>query len=118
MKLTNEELREIAKRAEKAKETTENYSIISSGEVGEVVIDIPRLLAHIAALEEESKRYKEVLRDVRDNYDCDSDAHKYGTTCRCCAAEEVLAEDEERRIQQLERLETAELKYFREEGGR
>ena len=28
--------------------------------------------------------------DIRDNYDCDSDAHKYGTPCRCCEAEYVL----------------------------
>lgn len=31
------------------------------------------------------------LRDVRDNFDHDEDAHKYGTTCRCCLAEKALA---------------------------
>lgn len=29
-------------------------------------------------------------RDVRDNYECDSDAHKYGTRCRACEAAKVL----------------------------
>lgn len=28
---------------------------------------------------------------VRDNYECDSDAHKYGTPCRCCDAATVIA---------------------------
>jgi hypothetical protein len=27
------------------------------------------------------------LRDFAENWDCDSDAHKYGTTCRVCDAE-------------------------------
>lgn len=26
------------------------------------------------------------LRDFAENFDCDSDAHKYGTTCRACDA--------------------------------
>jgi hypothetical protein len=34
---------------------------------------------------------KEVLKDFRDNWDCDTDSHSYGTNCRCCAAEELLA---------------------------
>ena len=34
---------------------------------------------------------RECLRDIRDNFDCDSDAHKYGTPCRCCSAKEALA---------------------------
>ena len=29
--------------------------------------------------------------DVRDNYDCDSDAHKYGQRCRKCEAARVIA---------------------------
>lgn len=27
---------------------------------------------------------------VRDDFDCDGDAHKYGTLCRCCLAERLL----------------------------
>jgi hypothetical protein len=30
------------------------------------------------------------LRDIRDNWDCDEDAHKHGTTCRCCQATDAL----------------------------
>lgn len=33
----------------------------------------------------------ESLRNVRDNYDCDTDAHKYGTVCRCCDAKSAIA---------------------------
>jgi hypothetical protein len=32
----------------------------------------------------------EFARDCRDNWDCDEDAHRHGTTCRKCAAAEVL----------------------------
>lgn len=30
--------------------------------------------------------------DIRDNYDCDSDAHRYlnGCGCRCCEATKIL----------------------------
>lgn len=31
------------------------------------------------------------LKEIRDDFDCDSDAHKYGTTCRCCLAKKVIA---------------------------
>ena len=37
------------------------------------------------------KRYESVLEDIRDNYDCDSDAHKYGTACRACISGRALA---------------------------
>lgn len=30
------------------------------------------------------------LRDIRDNYDHDNDAHKYGTHCRVCVADEAI----------------------------
>ena len=36
----------------------------------------------------------EALRDIRDNYDCDEWAHKYGTPCRCCIAAEAIAKVE------------------------
>ena len=32
----------------------------------------------------------EVLRSIRDNFDHDEDAHRYGTECRCCAAAAAL----------------------------
>ncbi len=41
----------------------------------------------------ESARAEKVeafARDCRDNWDCDEDAHRYGTTCRACEAKRVL----------------------------
>ena len=42
----------------------------------------------------QARRYVENLlsftRDCANNYDCDSDAHKYGTQCRACAARQLL----------------------------
>jgi hypothetical protein len=31
------------------------------------------------------------IRDIRDNWDCDEDAHQHGTRCRCCEAERLMA---------------------------
>ncbi len=31
------------------------------------------------------------LKDIRDNYDCDEDAHKYGSRCRSCVARAAIA---------------------------
>ena len=31
-----------------------------------------------------------VLRDIRDDFDCDADSHKHGTSCRRCDAGKVL----------------------------
>lgn len=45
-----------------------------------------RQVSRIATLEA-------ALRDIRDNYDCDSDAHKYGTNCRCCTARKALEKE-------------------------
>jgi hypothetical protein len=32
----------------------------------------------------------DVLETIRDGFDCDADAHKYGTPCRCCLAKSAL----------------------------
>lgn len=37
------------------------------------------------------KEWHEFVRDVANNYDCDSDAHRYGTPCRACEAKQLLA---------------------------
>ena len=42
-----------------------------------------RLRARVAELEE-------FARNVAYNYDCDTDAHRLGTRCRCCDAEALL----------------------------
>ena len=33
---------------------------------------------------------EEFARDIAENWDCDDDAHKYGTRCRACSALEIL----------------------------
>ena len=35
---------------------------------------------------------EEFVRNIRDNYDCDGDAHRHGTSCRCCEATAILLE--------------------------
>jgi hypothetical protein len=49
-----------------------------------------------AKVARKAKKERAVLvnfaKHINRNYDCDSDAHKYGTPCRCCKAAEVLAE--------------------------
>ena len=37
------------------------------------------------------RKVMEFVRDVATNWDHDEDAHKYGTLCRVCEAEELLA---------------------------
>ncbi len=41
-------------------------------------------------LENKLKIAVDALRDIYVNYDCDSDAHKNHTSCRCCSANEAL----------------------------
>lgn len=51
-------------------------------------------LASVNALPAMEKRVAELeaaLKDVRDNWDHDDDAHRYKTRCRCCVAEAALA---------------------------
>lgn len=36
------------------------------------------------------KEYENFITYIRDNFDCDQDAHKYGNMCRCCAAEKLI----------------------------
>jgi len=38
------------------------------------------------------EKTKVFLKNLRDNYDCDNDAHKYGTPCRSCDAAKILGE--------------------------
>ena len=50
--------------------------------------------AQFQKLQDEVKQLRVFARDVRDNWDCDDDSHKYGTSCRCSDAEEVLRNSE------------------------
>lgn len=52
----------------------------------------PSVSARLRAAEAEVERLRGVLRNVRDNYDCDEDAHRHGTICRRCDARAALGE--------------------------
>ena len=43
------------------------------------------------ALQADNARLREAMKEIRDDFDCDNDAHRYGATCRCCLAEKTLA---------------------------
>jgi hypothetical protein len=47
-----------------------------------------------ARLTEELEKFQDFARDIRDNYDCDNDAHRYNTRCRCCEAEKLIGPKE------------------------
>ena len=47
----------------------------------------------ITALRSKVEELREVIRDIASNYDCDRDAHKYGTVCRRCSALAALTAD-------------------------
>lgn len=49
----------------------------------------------IAALTAAVAKLRAALETVRDGFDCDGDAHKYGTACRCCEARKALDETKE-----------------------
>jgi ribosomal 50S subunit-associated protein YjgA (DUF615 family) len=46
---------------------------------------------YFAALER-IKRLEEFARTIENDFDHDEDAHRYGTTCRVCDAEDLLKE--------------------------
>ena len=39
------------------------------------------------------KKLEQFVNECRDDFDCDQDAHRYGTTCRACAAAELMPND-------------------------
>lgn len=49
-----------------------------------------RLLDDLDTLGAEVEKLRGLLVDFRDGWDCDTDAHKYKTQCRCCAAAAAL----------------------------
>jgi hypothetical protein len=42
--------------------------------------------------EEKVKPLLSFIREIKENWDCDEDSHKYNTICRCCDAEKTLIE--------------------------
>ena len=53
------------------------------------------LSADLLEARELIKEVRAFCRDVAYNFDCDSDAHKYGTTCRACEAKELYEKSKE-----------------------
>lgn len=50
------------------------------------------LEARLSHLMDVAEKVKSFLREIAEDFDCDEDAHKYGTTCRACSAKLALAE--------------------------
>lgn len=49
------------------------------------------LLDDLDTLEAENAALRSLLESFRDGWDCDEDAHRYKTQCRCCAAAAALS---------------------------
>lgn len=47
-------------------------------------------LGKLELLRAQLKTLKDFARDIRDNWDCDDDSHRYNTPCRACEAEKLL----------------------------
>lgn len=52
-----------------------------------------RYLGEKTALKEELSVLQDFVRDCRDNWDCDEDAHEHGTPCRVCRARSLLVDN-------------------------
>lgn len=46
----------------------------------------------VLALAKRIEELESFVREVRDGWDCDEDAHTHGTRCRACVAKELLNE--------------------------
>ena len=46
----------------------------------------------------DNARLRDAMKEIRDDFDCDNDAHRYGATCRCCLAEKTLADTHEQSL--------------------
>lgn len=63
----------------------------ASGETTRMrAMEFPRVLAIAQEQRAEIARLREFVREIRDDWDCDTDAHRYGTSCRCCDAEKLI----------------------------
>ena len=80
MRVTNEQ----ARSAIKADHITGNTTTIIKG----YAVDLLEARELI-------KEMRAFCKDVADNYDCDSDAHKYNTGCRSCNAKAMIEKSKE-----------------------
>jgi hypothetical protein len=56
-------------------------------------VALPKGIGDVRQYQERIRRLEEFAKGIAENYDCDADAHRYGTTCRCCEARRVLAKE-------------------------
>jgi hypothetical protein len=49
-----------------------------------------KAMTEIERLREENEKLREFVRSCAISFDCDADAHKYGTFCRACEAKKLL----------------------------
>ena len=66
--------------------------IVSEGNDGVVSVAIAEAAQRLEEQQDRIKRLEEFARTIENDFDHDEDAHRYGTTCRVCDAEDLLKE--------------------------
>lgn len=79
-----------AERAEAERDALRSRADVLTAEVEAAREVVRRGLEDRQRLAAEVETLRKALENVRDNYDCDDDAHRYGTTCRVCSARAAL----------------------------
>ena len=77
-----------------ARFTTSHFGGEKHGESYCTLCELDALTARLAAVEAERDECHDLMRSFWKHWDCDSYAHKYGSPCRCCEAEELLNKHE------------------------
>ena len=49
--------------------------------------------AKVRELSAAVRRMGQFIKTVRDDFDCDRDAHRYGTLCRACEAKKIIPDE-------------------------
>lgn len=75
---------------------------------------IPKIKEEYLLLKAKLEILEKFAKDCRDDFDCDSDAHKYHTTCRSCEAKRLLANISENSIIYQESEKERHKKFFDE----
>lgn len=68
-------------------DTNEDAVCVLNALVSEYKGDAPK----VAKVKAAAASMLSALKDISSNYDHDEDAHRYGTTCRKCLAQEMVA---------------------------
>ena len=55
-------------------------------------VKLPEGIGDVRQYQDRIKRLEEFARTIENDFDHDEDAHRYGTTCRVCDAEDLLKE--------------------------